>query len=90
MRAYLQRLVAFTPRGHPPYDPRPRPIETEAEQQRRLMQYADSMQQARRQARRQRERTEAQRTEAVQHADAARARGNDAIRRGAHQEAADA
>lgn len=90
MQAYLKRLVAFTPRGHPPYDPRPRPIETEAEQQRRLVQYADSMQQARRQARRQRERTEAQCTEAVQRADAARALGNDAIRRRAHQEAADA
>ena len=86
-QAYLARLVAFSPRGAPPMDPQPRPIETEAEQTRRLMQHADSLQRARRRAREQRGRSVG---DATRRADEARARGNGAIRAQRVQEALDA
>jgi len=93
-QAYLARVLAFTPRGAPPPDPTPRPIETETEQRRRLMQHADGMQRVRRRVRRQRE---SGAIEAVRRADAARARGNEAIRSnrlddalGAYDDAVDA
>jgi len=84
MQAYLARLLAFSPSGAPPFDPRPRPIETEAEQQRRLVQYADSMQRARRRALEQRGRAVGG---ALRRADAASARGDDAIRASSPREA---
>ncbi len=87
MQAYLARLLAFMPDGAPPFDPRPRPIETEAEQHRRLMQYTDSLQRARLRVREQRGRGV---SEATRRADEARARGNDAIRAQRVQEALDA
>lgn len=81
MQVYVSRLLAFTPHGTPPMDPRPPPIETETEQQRRLMQYADSMQRTREAVRRQRERIreEGGAAEAIRSAEAHRTRGDAAI-----------
>jgi len=83
-QAYLARLLALSPSGAPPLDP---PIETEAAQQRRLVQYADSMQRARRRALEQRRRDV---SSALRLADAASARGDDAIRASSLREAVEA
>ena len=82
MQAYLSRLLEFQSTRAPSMDPRPCPIETEAEQHRRLMMYCDNLQQARRQVADQRRLGRDGTCEAAQHADAASTRGNDAIRAG--------
>jgi hypothetical protein len=82
MQAYLSRLLEFQSTRAPSMDPRPRPIETEAEQHRRLMLYCDNLQQVRRQVADQRRLGRDGTCEAAQHADAASTRGNDAIRAG--------
>eukprot|EP00756_Hemistasia_phaeocysticola_P064486 Hpha_TRINITY_DN7834_c0_g1::TRINITY_DN7834_c0_g1_i1::g.185555::m.185555 len=88
-QAYLARILAFTPAGAPPMDPRPRPIETETEQHRRLMQLADGLQRARLAVRRQRSRARETggASEAVRCAATHRARGNEEIGAGRNEAA---
>ena len=72
-------------------DPRPPPVETASEQQRRLLVYVHSLQLARRRVHEQRSEQRAQGVgPAVSRADVARQRGNESIREGNHELAAEA
>jgi hypothetical protein len=52
--ACLARLLSYTPTSAPPMNPRPPPVETASEQQRRLLVYVHSLQLARRRVHEQR------------------------------------
>lgn len=72
-------------------NPRPPPVETASEQQRRLLVYVHSLQLARRRVHEQRSEQRAQGVgPAVSRADVARQRGNESIREGNHELAAEA
>ena len=89
--ACLARLLSYTPTSAPPMDPRPPPVETASEQQRRLLVYVHSLQLARRRVHEQRSEQRAQGVgPAVSRADVARQRGNESIREGNHELAAEA
>ena len=90
-RACLARLVQFTHASAPRMNPHPQPVETETQQSRRLMQYVHSLQETRQIVRAQRQEQRSRGVgPAVARADEARQRGNDFIRAGSWQAAADA